>query len=98
MAHLQAYDQTLRGFIVPDDQVDEGNGSAREPEGTGGSAAAEGADASAAGERTHSGRRARRADGAMRGQRYAANTSLLLFICHLHPVSNEDAAHTRAAL
>jgi hypothetical protein len=56
MAHLQAYDQTLRGFIVPGDQVDEGNGSAREPEGTGGSAAAEGAGASAARGRTRSGR------------------------------------------
>ena len=74
MAHLQAYDQTLRGFIVPGDQVDEGNGSAREPEGTGGSAAAEGADASAAAECTRSGRRGlppRRSDRAMRGQRYA---------------------------
>ena len=83
MAHLQAYDQPLRGFIVPDDQVDEGNGSAREPEGTGGSAAAEGADASAAGERTHSGHRARRADGAMRGQRHAAN--FLIFFCTPSP-------------
>ena len=74
MAHLQAYDQTLRGLIVPDDYVDEGNGSAREPEGTGGSAAAEGADTSAAAECTRSGRRGlppRRSDGAVRGERYA---------------------------
>jgi hypothetical protein len=72
MAHLQAYDQTLRGLIVPGDHVDEGSGSASEPEGTGGSAAAEGADASAAVERTRSGRHGlppRRSDGVMRGQR-----------------------------
>jgi hypothetical protein len=68
MAHLQAYDQTLRGSTVPDDHVDEGSGSASEPEGTGGSAAAEGADASAVVERTHSRRRERRSDGAMRGK------------------------------
>ena len=68
------YDQTLRGFIVPDDHADEGSGGASEPEGAGGSAAAEGADASAAAERTRSGRRGmppRRPDGVMRGQRCA---------------------------